>query len=242
MASPIDFLARIVVCCLAAVLLDGCGQPSYVELGSVERAALITKLRKEAGDCLAIWRQSSGEDVDALKRYVELHGETTKVEPQLCARCYLFYGTALSRLGLYYRDLVGALRKELEEAPASEREELEKKIAHYQNEVTRNFQLSNQQFEIYFRSGETIDPNDYLWVLRQHEALGEYRQALFYLDLIAANVTLTEDLKQKMTALRRSYEMELRVQEEKDLRRELGESAKSPSALPGETSGPQPGN
>ena len=203
------------------LLAFGCGSKDYREMGAVEKAALITKLRTQSTEELKLVQQADGADLDALKRHVELEHQTTQVAPATCPLCYVRYAQALSRLGRYYNVLVGAFRKELEQAAPSERPLLEEKIERYRSEMLATFQRSNQQFEIYFRSGEAIDPRAYEWVFGQYAAMKEYRQALFYLERFVANTTLTPEGRDNAKRLREAYENQVRLQEEAELMREL---------------------
>jgi hypothetical protein len=205
-------------CVLLAI---GCGGPDLRDMDAVQKASLITTLRTESIDQLALFEQSDGADLDALKKHVELERETTQVAPATCPICYVRYAKALSRLGRYYDELVGAFRKELSRAAPAEHLVLEGKIARYRKEKLRLFKLSNKQFEAYFRSGEAIDPRAYQWVFRQYQAMGDYGYALFYLEQFVANTTLTHDGTRQARRLKLAFEEQVRRQEEEELMREL---------------------
>lgn len=203
------------------LLTLGCESTDLRSLNEVEKAQRITRLRTQSMEELALFRQSDGADLEALKKHVKLEGQTTQVAPVTCPICYSRYGQALSRLGLYYRDLVGAFRRELEQVDPSERPSIEEKIERYHEKVLVNFQASNRQFSVYFQSGEVIEPRAYEWVFRQYEALGDYRQALFYLEQFLANTTLTPEGRANAKQLKAAYGNQVLRQEEAELRREL---------------------
>ena len=203
-------------------LLAGCGGTSgsrYDEMTATEKAKELKKLRDQAEDQLAIYSQSAGADLEALEKYVDLHRETTKIFPADCPMCFANYGAALSRLGLYYNTLVGKLEEEKEKSGATP--ELNAKIKKYRDLMTEKYQLSNQQFEVYFRGDEPVDPKAYYWVFRQYDALKNYQMALNYLNLYEANVTLAPDDKKNAAALRRTYEDAIRREEEAEFEKEL---------------------
>jgi hypothetical protein len=212
--------------CLGALaglaLLAGCGGTAgsrYDDMTATEKAKELKKLRDQAEDQLAIYSQSAGADLEALEKYVDLHRETTKIFPADCPMCFANYGAALSRLGLYYSTLVGKLEEEKERSGATP--ELDTKIKKYRDLMTEKYQISNQQFEVYFRGDEPVDPKAYYWVFRQYDALKNYRMALNYLNLYEANVTLGPDDKKNAAALRRDYEDAIRREEEQEFEREL---------------------
>jgi hypothetical protein len=225
---------------IASVGLPGCGGPSgaarYEGMTAPEKARELTKLRREAEDQLALFDQSGGANLEALERYVELHHETTQIFPADCPICFLNYGVALSRLGLYYNTLVLKLEEEQDRAPADEKPELDEKIAKYREVMTRQFKLSGQQFEVYFRNETNPSAGAYYWVFRQYSALKDYQKALYYLDLYEANMTLGPEDKKNAAALRRRYEDMIRRAEEEELDRELRReepgSGRKPSSPP----------
>lgn len=221
-------------------LIPGCGGTvgsRYEDMSATEKAKELKKLRDQAEDELALYSQSGGSELEALERYVELHRETTQIFPADCPMCFANYGAALSRLGLYYSTLAGKLEEEKEKSGGTP--ELDAKIKKYRDLMTEKYQLSNQQFEVYFRGNEPVDPKAYYWVFRQYDALKNYRMALHYLDLYEANVTLAPDDRKNAAALRRSYEDEIRRGEEEEFEREIrredaaaGKSAPRPRAEP----------
>lgn len=208
------------------------GCSSNEPLSEVEKARKIAQLRKQADEQLAIFQQSSGDpggvDVDALLEYVRLQGETTRIAPATCPRCFAGYAAALSRLGLYYEELLRAYEEALETAPPDERPDMETKMERYREKMLESFRQSNNEFNKYYascrRNNEPIDPETYIWVLRQCEKLKDYYRALHYLDLWVASVRLTPEQERSAERLRVSWEAEIQRLEEEKLRRELDNS------------------
>ena len=209
---------------LAAVVLAlaGCGNTSnYNDLDEREKAGLITKLRRQADDQLAMFMQSGGADLEALKEHVRLQGETTKVAPTTCGRCFEYYGRALSRLGRFYEVEVAELEKARNDASGDQVEELDRKIAELNDLRLDAYRKSNQQFEVLFQSGEPVNPDAYEWMSGQAAALGDYRKALYYLDLFVQSYPLDPEGQKNAKARKLSFEREIRRQEEEELQKEL---------------------
>ena len=209
---------------LAALVLPlaGCGNTAnYNDLDEREKAGLITKLRRQAEDQLAIFMQSGGSDLDALQEHVRLQGETTKVAPTTCGRCFEYYGRALSRLGRFYEVEVTELEKTRDDASGDQIEELDRKIAELNGLRLDAYKKSNQQFEVLFQSGEPINPDAYEWMSGQAAALGDYRKALYYLDLFVQSYPLDPEGQKNAKARKHAFEKEIRRQEEAELQKEL---------------------
>ena len=204
------------------LLLAGCGNTAnYNDLDEREKAGLITKLRRQAEDQLAMFMQSGGADLDALKEHVRLHGETTKVAPTTCGRCFEFYGRALSRLGRFYEVEMAELQKARDNASGDQLEELDKRIAELNELRLDAYKTSNQQFDVLFQSGEPVNPDAYEWMSGQAAALGDYRKALYYLDLFVQSFPLDPEGQKRAKARKLEYEREIRRQEETELQKEL---------------------
>jgi hypothetical protein len=205
-------------------LFPGCST-SYDTMDEVEKAKLLHQLRKQADEQLGRFQKSeedpSGVDIDALLKYVELHKKTTEVAPSSCPNCFALYGQALGRLARYYQTLVEAFEMDLKSAPSQEKPAIEAKIKKYRQEMVESFQRSNRQFQVYFNSGEIVNPYWYFWVVSQYEVLQDYRRAIYYLNLYAGSYNLTEDQKREVAQLKKTYETKQRQKEDEDLQREL---------------------
>lgn len=205
----------------------GCG--SSEPLDEVGKAKKIAQLRKQAEEQLAVFIQSSedpdGVDFEALEKYVELHAETTRIAPATCPLCFAYYAEALSRLGLYYRTLVVAQEREIQSARGDEKARLEDRRARSRQQMLEAFRNSNRQFENYIQScratGQGVDPERYWWIVSNSEFLEDYTRALYYLDLYAANVSLSEPDKRNVEGLRASYLREKERLEEERMRLDL---------------------
>lgn len=232
--------ALVVLLAWLTSLGTGCGTTKdYKDMTEVEKAAQITKLRKKAEEALSDFQRSDGQDLESLQEYVELQRETTKVAPATCPLCFYNYAMGLSRLGLYYRDLAALFEAEAgKAASAGEKEEVLAKAAKYREEMRANMLLSNRQFEIYFGSGEAIDPRAYSWVYRQCQELGDFANARRYLDRYLANVILDADDQKAADEIRRELDDQARRQLEDELRREMegeesaGVGRRPPQRLP----------
>ena len=214
---------------LALILpIAGCGNTAnYNDLDEREKAGLITKMRRQAEDQLAVFMQSGGSDLDALKEHVRLHAETTKIAPTTCGRCFEYYGRALSRLGRFYEVEVAEAEKARDNASGDQLEEIEKRVAELNALRLDAYRKSNQQFEVLFQSGEPVNPDAYEWMSGQSAALGDYRKAIYYLDLFVQSYPLDPDGQKKAKERKLGLEREIRRQEETELQREL-ESDKVP--------------
>ena len=232
--SPRQPTALIITSLFLALLL-GCSTP-YEKMSEVERARLLTQLRKEADEYLGRFKKSeedpNGVDIDSLMKYVDLHRQTTEIAPTSCPLCFARYGQALGFLAGYYRDLVAAFEKELKTASPKEKPVLEAKIKKYRQEMIETFQRSNRHFQVYFNTNEAVDPFWYYWVVGQYEMLQDYRRAIYYLDLYAGGFPLNENQKKEVAQLRKTYQEEERRKEEEDLRRELEKEEKPGARRP----------
>jgi len=213
------------------LFLVGCGNTAnYNDLDEREKAGLITKLRRQAEDQLALFMQSGGSDFEALKEHVRLHGETTKVAPTTCGRCFEYYGRALSRLGRFYEVELAEVEKTRDRASGDQVEEVERKIAELNDLRLDAYRRSNQQFEVLFQSGEPVNPDAYEWMSGQSAALGDYRKALYYLDLFVQSYPLDPEGQKNAKARKLAFEREIRRQEEAELQRELKSDEAAPPA------------
>lgn len=221
-------LTACAAACAVALSVAGCGSSEPMDEATI--AQLITQKRKEADRQFGLFRQSSedprGVDIDALKRYVELHGETTKLAPDTCPLCYQRYGDALHRLGLYYRTLVEALEEEAKRtADPEEQADLKERAEKARKEMLNAFRSSTLQLENYFNlcrlMGQPVDPLMYYGVVLNSENVRDYNRALYYLDLYMANTDLTEDDQRRAKELRKEYLRERNRLAEDRLREEL---------------------
>ncbi|MBI4601101.1 MAG: hypothetical protein HY721_03985 [Planctomycetes bacterium] len=225
-------------------LLAGCGgPPDYRNMTEVAKAALITKLRKEAEEHFAHVILDPS-DLDELKKYVDCHRETTRIAPGSCPRCYLNYGVAMTRLGRYYETLLAAAENELQKTTVpAEKAALAAHAARYRKEMRDAWDLSNRQFEVYFRGGEAVDPRYYFWVYTQCLALGDYRRAREYLDGYLANMDFpSPEDRQAAEAVRAQLQEQIERQDEEEIRRELEEDQDAAPARRTERGKAEPAN
>ncbi len=222
---------------LAGLILVVLVPPGCVErkrLSALERARLIKKNRTDAADLLAKYKaslRSNEENVDFLYQYLALHQENVELAPSTCPRCWAEYGEALSMLGWVwwysYEDIV----KELEQknkagASRSELESLEEEAGAHREEWVRYFTQSNRAYENHFREVLAVHPYSFERVMRHYEILGDYKQALFYLDKTEKSYPeffqrkIDEKTRRKFDVLRKSYGREANLQEERKVRGE----------------------
>jgi len=162
------------------------------ELSDDERARRIGENRGKARDLLDRYRASSEQDFGLLQEYAELHRENTRIAPD--PRCWAEYGEALSMLGWAHCSSYEKLIKRIEErnagkAGSSELKELEREAGIQREEWVRYFTLSNDAYERYFQMAATVHPHTYERVMRHHELLGDFQQALEYLDKTVKSYT-----------------------------------------------------
>ncbi len=218
------------VVALAGVSLVGCSEvhrTNWDRATPRERARAITDYRAKAAEAVARYVASEGQDVQELEKAVEYERITTEISPGGCPTCFREYGEALSRLGHHYRLVYEEILEEIElaESPA-ERAELEAEARDYYELLERNFRDSNRSYRIYFANpGTALPRTDAIErVMRHHEYLGEYEEALRYLNLIGPYATagLTEEDKQvvlrNIAELRRFYERRVAAQRERRYR------------------------
>jgi hypothetical protein len=227
---------------LLLVLLAGCTTPEatdydkYKDMDSVEKAKLISKLRKQADSALERFRISDGDlkgvDFAALEEYTRLQRETTLLySPAECPPCYENYGQGLYMEGVYYLDLRKALEKELAKAPPASQEELAAKARKYESLAHDRFRLSLRQLEQYLRSGTvSLNLRVYQFASQMYAELRDYNRAIHYLDLFAQQAPLTEQDKIKVNNWRLGYERENERQRQREFEEELrdGRSLESP--------------
>lgn len=223
-AYPGLYLLVCMVLSLAGCGLTGKGDLS--KLGSVEKAQMVTKLRKEAEICLQQFVASEGDeegiDLDALLCYVEKLKTTTKIypNPSLCSSCFAQYGEALRMLGGYYRTL--SLKQEDSAAKADpERQAALKKLsAENAEKAARNYKLALTQFNLHVAGGQVLN-----WVywkgFEVSARLERYTMSLKYLNLFERNNTLDQDEKKKLTKWREWTDIRIKKQLRDRVREEL---------------------
>ncbi|HVR74673.1 MAG TPA: hypothetical protein VMT52_10090 [Planctomycetota bacterium] len=225
-----------------ALLAPGCGTTDWSTKDAVTKAKHVKNLQVKANAEFDRYVKSAedpdGVDESALLRYVALHKEMTEVHgPQEAPRSYANYGAALRRLGLHYETLVTALEESLEAAPGAKQADIKARITKYTTLQLENFVQSNRYFTAYIQAiqsgGGTEDAQVYLWGLRNSQALKDWRQAIAYLDQYSTAVLLNDSQKEEVAAQRKFYQDQLRLLEEEDLRRELGDDRSSPRASAG---------
>jgi hypothetical protein len=203
---PLSVLAAV----LAALFLVSCVGDTV--LTDTERAAKIKEKRLEARDMFARYQASDGENIEFLKKKVELHRETTEIAPATCPRCWAEYGEALSMMGYYYWFQYNRVLKEIDSVKkGAQTDDLQAEAEEYRKEWMRYFGESNRAYETHFRSRDvtTIHPWSYERVMRHNELLGKYDRALYYLEQYVAAYPIIgpmdEQGRQKVEKLRRLY-------------------------------------
>jgi hypothetical protein len=206
---------------------SGCGSaPDYQNMSEQEKAKLVAKKRKAADDAWTTFLRSEnnpdGIDLESLEKFTRLHKETTEIYPGACPRCYGNYAQGLRALGRYYWVLREKNKDDLRSAPPEARPAIEANIVRYDEKVKSYYREANRQLEMYFRLETGVDPTTYQWALQQYEELGDYRQALHYLDLFLASAPrLTEDDQAKLDRARQQFLAKLERQRQKEIEDEL---------------------
>jgi tetratricopeptide (TPR) repeat protein len=222
--------------CLGALAFSiGCeSTPDPREMTEVQRAKAISSRRKQAEHEFGTFLASDGDDIEALKRYAQLHVETTTIAPSACELCFLNAGLALHRLGNYYRAEVLLLDRRLQDASPSEARTIEAEI-NKNIEVMRGYFLeSNRHFETYIRqAGAIVNPDAYWRLADNYAALEDWRRALSYLDIFEQVQPLAEgESKSALAEIRSSFQTRLRLQEERQLEDELRRGGRSERPQP----------
>jgi len=232
---------------ITALVTPGCNTERK-RLSPVEKARLIQENRKEARDLLARYR-ASGDDLNLLKEYKDLHKENTEIAPATCPRCWAEYGEALSMIGWVWWNSYQDVLRELEEkkkagATPSKLRELEDEASTNRDEWVRYFTASNRAYETHFRQVVAIHPYSYERVMRHYEILGDFDQALYYLDMTmkAYREFFQEKLdartRRKFDQLRKLYTRERERMKEMEVR---GERQPLTPKAPSESISPPPG-
>ena len=188
---------------------------------AIERAKLLSKIQRQAKAKMEEFQSSQGEDFEALLECAELCRQTTVISPSDCSNCYRHYGETLTRIGLYHETLIGLLREELRGASPARRAEIEKSIGDHRQQAREAYANSNRQFESYFRITRDIDPYAYQWVYQQAARIGRFDEALYYLDLFAANMRLDDNAKREVELIKKRYSREQQRQQEQEFEQEL---------------------
>lgn len=215
--------------CLGTLTLSiGCeSTPDPREMTEVERAKAISSRRKQADHELNTFQASDGDDIEALKRYAELHVETTTIAPGSCELCFFNAGLALARLGSYYRAEALLLDRRLQDAPAVEARAIETEIDNTVKIMRGHFVESNRHFETYIRqAGAIVNPMAYWRLADNYAALEDWRRALSYLNLFEQVQPLAEG-QSDLAEIRSTFQTKLRLQEESQLEEELGRGDRS---------------
>ena len=222
--SPLRRASNVVVLtmCLGALAVSiGCDStPDFRDMNEVQRAKAISSRRKQAAHEFNIWA-TDGDDIEALKRYAELHAETTRIAPGSCELCFFHAGLALARVGTHYRAEVLLLDRRLQDVTPAEVAAIEAEIEETEKIMRGHFLQSNRYFETYIRqAGAVVNPMAYWRLVDNYAALEAWRRALSYLDLFEQVQPLAE-AQNDLPAIRSSFRMKLRLQEERQLDEEL---------------------
>ena len=215
--------------CLGALTFSiGCeSTPDPREMTEVQRAKAISSRRKQADHEFNTFQASDGDDIEALKRYAQLHVETTTIAPGSCELCFFNAGLALARLGSYYRAEALLLDRRLQDAAPAEARSLETEIAATEKIMRGHFLESNRHFETYIRqAGAIVNPMAYWRLADNYAALEDWRRALNYLNLFEQVQPLAEG-QGDLAEIRSSFQTRLRLQEERQLEDELQRSGRS---------------
>ena len=228
--SPLRRASSVVVLtiCLGALAVSiGCDStPDFRDMSAVERAKAISSRRKQADYQFGIFQASSGDEtgIEALKRYAELHAETTRIAPSSCERCFYNAGLALALVGTYYREEVLLLDRRLEDGAPAEVAAIEAEIEETEKIMRGYFFDSSRYFETYIRqAGAIVDTTAYWKLADNSAALEDWRRALSYLDVFEKAQPLAEN-QNDLPAIRSSFRKKLRLQEERELDEELRRS------------------
>jgi tetratricopeptide (TPR) repeat protein len=202
---------------LAAILCAGCAPE---KLSDTDKARLIKEKRLEARDLLAKFRASDGQDLDSLKRYVEVQKETTDIAPETCPKCWASYGEGLSFIGYYYWNLYNDAIEDLDKAGPEEEPGLKAKTVKLKRLWVKYFEDSNRAYKAHFSSGDVsvVHPFSYERVMRHNELLGNYEMAIYYLEKCLESYPLVRDMdgptRERFETLRRLYKREAARQKE----------------------------
>jgi hypothetical protein len=178
-----------------SVLIGGCGlfggggkdgefsDEQIAEMTPVVRARHVEVLRDGALLDMQAFKNSKGENLEALKEYTEKHRQTTRIIPQAseCPNCYLFYGDGLRILGNYYWTLSRKLEIEAEKAAREDATKFRSKAKEHRATSLDYFRRSNQQYETAFSAGSSLDATFYLYAIENATHLNDLRSALEYL-------------------------------------------------------------
>ena len=191
------------------------------EMNEVEKASAISKKRRQAEFEFSTFQASDGDDLEALKRYAELHVETARIAPGSCENCFLYAGLALAQVASYYRAEVLLRDRRLQDAAPAETAQLEAEIEERIKLMRSYFAQSNRYFQNYFRqAGSLIEPLAYWRIADNYAALEDWRQALRYLDVFEQAQPLDES-QSELKEIRKNFQVKLRLQEERQLDEEL---------------------
>jgi hypothetical protein len=222
---------------LAAGLLPGCvGRAKLDEIG---KAKIINEKRHDARDYLAKFKATDSKDLDSLERYVRLQQETTEIAPATCPNCWASFGEALSMLGWYHWLKYSELEDESEGAKGRQSAEIQAQADKEKSEWVKNFTLSNQAFETFFRDPSVPYKHPYFFerVMRHYELLGNYERAIYYLQKYEESYPfflrkMEEPERKRVDKLRRLYKQEAQRQKERGVRGESEEEGSGAESRP----------
>ncbi len=228
-------VAVLTICLGALAVSIGCDStPDYRDMSAVQRAKAISTRRKQAEYQLSVFQASSDAEagLEALELFAEHHAETTKIAPGSCELCFYYAGLAMAQLGTYYREEVLRLDRRLEDGTPAEVAAIEAEIEESEKIMRRYFLDSSRYFETYIRqAGAIVDTRAYWKLADNYAALEDWRRALRYLDVFEKAQPLAET-QNDLPAIRSSFKMKLRLQEERELDEELQRSGTRRSQRP----------
>lgn len=233
MLSPAIQLLRhtlLLVIGLGPLLVSSCSvsHPEGPEQDPRQRARLIQEYRAVAREHVDRYIRSGYVDIDALQEAIDNERLTTEIAPTGCPSCYRELGKVLSFLGHHYRIIYEEAEAdaELERSPEVKRQ-LVQEADDYYSEMAHFLRESNSAYTSFFLNpeGVLVEPRDVERVMRHHEYLKEFNEALYYLEKLSGiayvGVVETEDkdlIRDRIDTLRRYYKRRLEEQRARSYR------------------------
>ena len=202
--------------------------PKGPEADPRKRARLIQEYRGVAREHVDRYIQSGYLDIDALQEAIDNERLTTEIAPTGCPSCYRELGKVLSFMGHHYRVSYEEAQAdaELERDRERKREFLEEADEYYA-EMAHFLRESNTAYASFFFNPEglLVEPRDVERVMRHHEYLKEFNEALYYLEKLSGiayvGVVETQDkdlIRERIDTLRRYYKRRLEEQRARNYR------------------------
>ena len=228
MLSPAIRLLRhipLLVAGMGLLFVPSCvvGFPKGPESNPQKRAKLIHEYRGVAREHVDRYIQSGYLDIDALQEAIDYERLTTEIAPTGCPSCYRELGKVLSFMGHHYRVSYEEAQAdaELEQPDSEKKREFLDEADEYYTEMAHFLRESNTAYASFFFNPEglLVEPRDVERVMRHHEYLKEYNEAMYYLEKLSGiayvGVLETQDrdlIRGRIDTLRRYYERRLAKQ------------------------------